>query len=91
MTSEGVPFPFVSVLDVALARGAHEVEGRINGGEFARLGLPMLSGCQHCGATLGPYNAYPTQTGYIQCADCLEGSDLGFISIAAFEAFDATS
>jgi hypothetical protein len=77
----------VTVLDVALARGANKVDGAINGGEFARLGLPMLSGCEICHATLGPYNACPTRTGFIQCAACVAGSDQGFATVAAFEAY----
>lgn len=82
-------FNFVSVLGIAQARGVQAEAGRISAGEFARLGLPLISGCERCHATLGPGDAYPTRTGFIQCGDCLEGSDLGFISVADFEAFEA--
>jgi hypothetical protein len=80
--------PFLSVLDIARLRGVKEVNGTINGGEFIRLGLPFLAGCQHCHATLGPYNAYPSKTGFIQCAECLDYTDMGFHTLEQFEAFN---
>jgi hypothetical protein len=76
----------LSILDIALAKGAKQDErGGINMGEFDRLDLPFFSGCQHCHASLGPYNAFPSTTGFIQCRDCIEGD--GFATVAAFDAF----
>lgn len=79
----------VTIYQVALARGVTEIDGKVNGGEFDRVGLPLLSGCQHCGATLGPGNAYPTSTGFIQCGDCEEMSQQGFGTVEDFERFEA--
>lgn len=79
----------ITILDVARARGAHEEDGSINAGEFIRLGLPFFGGCLNCGATLGPYNSFPSTTGYIMCQDCL--GDAGFSTIDQFEQFDPTN
>lgn len=86
--TDGMPFK-LSVFDVAVAKGGRLINGTMNGAEFDRLGLPMLSGCQNCGAMCGPGNAYPTKTGFIQCGDCEEMSDLGFSTIEAYELFMA--
>lgn len=76
----------LTILDIALAKGAQQdAQGRISGGEFDRLGLPMLSGCQRCGASLGPYGAYPSRTGYVQCGECLQDG-LGFATVEEFDA-----
>lgn len=76
----------VTIYDVALARGGQLVDGKMSGGEFARLGLPMLSGCQRCHATLGPGNAHPSKTGFVLCGDCV--ADQGFATVAEFEQFE---
>lgn len=75
----------ITILDVATARGAKEIDGNITAGEFDRLGLPFFCGCQGCGASLAPYNAFPSTTGFTQCRDCID--DIGFPDVAAFEAF----
>ena len=61
----------ITIRDLALHRGALEVNGGINGAEFHRVGLNILGGCAGCGATLAAYNAYPTKSGYWRCADCV--------------------
>lgn len=43
-----------------------------------RHSLTFMAGCQKCGASLAPYNSYPSKTGYIQCVDCI--GTLGFES-----------
>lgn len=77
----------VTILDVAKARGAREDErGGINGAEFARVGLPIIGGCQFCGATVAAYNACPSQSGYLRCANgCIDND--GFETVAEFEAW----
>jgi hypothetical protein len=52
--------------------------------DFYRNGVDMLGGCETCGAAIGPWNAYPSTTGYWQCADCI--GDQGYDTTAAFEA-----
>jgi hypothetical protein len=54
--------------------------------DFATAGVDTLGGCQICGATLAPYNAYPSTSGYWRCADCI--GDSGFTTIEKFTAFD---
>jgi len=65
-----------SMYDVAVALGAKaDPGGGMPFGEFIRLGLPTLAGCQGCGATLAPYNSHPGKNGYIVgscCADMYE-------------------
>ena len=81
----------LTILDIALAKGAaQDAQGRISGGEFDRLGLLMMSGCQRCGATLGPYGAYPSRTGLIQCGECI-ADDMSFATVAEFDAFEAST
>lgn len=76
----------VTVLDVAVGRGAMAVEdGGITGGEFERVGLPMLGGCEVCGASIAAYNAYPSKSGYLRCRGCVGG--IGFENCAAFESW----
>tara|TARA_Y100000034_G_scaffold83726_1_gene100247 strand:- start:190 stop:477 length:288 start_codon:yes stop_codon:yes gene_type:complete len=74
----------ITIMDIAKAEGAQEDErGGISGGEFERLGLPILAGCQGCGATLGAYNAYPTRSGYVGCADCTP-EEYGYQTVADY-------
>lgn len=76
----------ITILDVALASGVEEVDGTISAGEFARVGLSILGGCQTCGATLGAYNGYPSTSGFWQCAEDI--GDSGFSTVEEFVAFD---
>lgn len=74
----------ITILDIAIAEGAQtDKDAAISGSEFERLGLPLLAGCQTCGAALGAYNAYPTQSGYIGCSDCTP-EDYGYDTVAEF-------
>ena len=74
----------ITIVDVAIADGANvDPDGGINGGEFERLGLPMVAGCQGCGETLGAYNAYPTRSGYVGCADCTP-EEYGYQTVADY-------
>lgn len=76
----------VTILDVAIGKGATPNDkGGYTGSEFERLGLPMLGGCEVCGATIAAYNAYPSTSGYLRCADDID--DLGFASVEDFDAW----
>ena len=55
--------------------------------DFARAGVEMSGGCQICGATIAPCNAYPSKSGYWRCADCI--GDDGFATVADFTAHEA--
>jgi len=50
--------------------------------DFSSAGVEMIGGCQICGATLAPYNAYPSTSGYWHCADCI--GDSGFTAVEEF-------
>jgi hypothetical protein len=77
----------ITILDVAIAHGARaDAAGGYSGAEFARLGLPMLAGCQRCGAALAAYNAYPTRSGFTGCAECTSPED-GFSTVSRFDLF----
>jgi hypothetical protein len=52
------------------------------GQDFADAGLPMLGGCELCGATIAAYNASPSRSGYLRCAEGCIG-DLGFDTVEA--------
>lgn len=71
----------ITILDLARHRGAQEIDGSISGGEFDKVGLPMLGGCEVCGATVAAYNAAPSKTGYLRCVNgCI--ADLGWDDVA---------
>ena len=81
------PHPIVTVFDVAEARGVQmDIKGRVDASEFERVGLPMLGGCQSCGATIAAYNSHPTRSGYLSCSDCVNPLD-GFSTAEEFEEF----
>jgi hypothetical protein len=76
----------ITLLHVAEARGVKaDADGCVNGAEFARVGVPMIGGCESCGATVAAYNAYPSRSGFIRCEDCVGGA--GFEDVAEFEDF----
>jgi len=53
--------------------------------QYMHAGFPVLSGCQDCEATLGPWNAYPSRTGQIKCKNCIRES--GFTSAAEAKSY----
>jgi len=62
----------VTILDLAKYRGVKaNDDGSITGGEFERVGLAIMGGCEVCGASIAAYNAYPCKTGYWRCSGCL--------------------
>ena len=74
----------ITIQDVAEAWGAKpQADGSYPGGEYVRLGLPIMGGCEGCGATVACYNAYPSYSGYIRCSDCI--GDNGYETVAEFE------
>lgn len=75
----------ITVYDLALARGAVEVNGALSGDEFARLNLPMLGGCIVCYAAIAAYNACPSRSGYLKCASGCIGDD-GYATVAELDA-----
>lgn len=50
-----------------------------SGQDYVDVGLPMLGGCVGCHATIAAYNAYPSRSGYIACAECV--GDAGWDSV----------
>ena len=79
----------VTAFDIAKARGAKEDENGVKAGEFDRVGIPFMGGCQSCQASIAAYNAYPANTGFWRCEDCIR--DLGYDSVEAFEQASAES
>lgn len=79
----------ISVLDLALHRGAKENEdGTISGGEIERVGLPFLGGCACCGATIAAYNAAPSKSGSLKCLDgCIDEDGWDSVESANVEIF----
>lgn len=54
--------------------------------DFNACGVPMAGGCQRCPAIIGAYNAYPSKSGYLRCADCIENT--GFATVEDFMNFE---
>jgi len=76
MTQEPKPKP-VTIYELACHRLNMPNADSLNGADFDRARLPMLGGCEVCGATVAAYNACPSKTGYLRCANgCIE--DLGW-------------
>ena len=66
---------------------ALEPEKGLTGEDFDYFGLPMIGGCQGCGAVIAAYNAHPSQTGFLLCRDCV--GTRGFPSVGVYLAWDA--
>ena len=78
----------VTLFEVAQARGMVESDGGYTLGAFDAVGIPMIGGCEVCGACVAAYNACPSTSGNIRCAaGCID--DRGFPSVKAFEAWSA--
>lgn len=76
----------ISILDALRARNGGSLPESIPFSLFDDHGLPMLAGCEVCAASLGPWDSYPSLSGYIRCGDCI--GSLGFETTDAFEAFE---
>jgi hypothetical protein len=50
--------------------------------DFYSCGVDMLGGCEYCHATIGPWNAYPSLSGYWRCGDCIDHN--GYATIGEF-------
>jgi hypothetical protein len=51
--------------------------------DFHDHGVAIIGGCELCGATLGPYNAYPSATGCWRCGTCI--GNTGYHTVAEFK------
>jgi len=82
----------ITILDLALHRGAKaDEDGSINGSEFEKVGLPLLGGCELCGACIAAYNACPSKSGYFRCAGedgCIGNSGWESVEEANREIFE---
>lgn len=67
---------------VTVLQLAEHVLGRRarTGADFIEADLPILGGCQTCAASIGAFNAFPSTTGYLQCADCIDDT-IGFVTV----------
>lgn len=73
----------ISIQDLAVHRGIQPDKpggSTFNAGEYMRVGLPFMGGCEVCSANLAPYNAYPSKSGMIRCLD-----DLGALGYETVE------
>jgi hypothetical protein len=68
------PITICQLADYILGRKAE------SGQDFADAGLPIMGGCEVCGASIACYNACPSKTGYLRCADGCIG-DLGYMTV----------
>jgi hypothetical protein len=77
----------ITIHDLAIHRGmtsTSDSPDRFTGGDYANVGLPIMGGCQGCGATIAAYNSYPTTSGYLSCHDCV--GDTGYETAEAANA-----
>jgi hypothetical protein len=66
----------VTILDLAeFRRVATDADGSINLDAFIAVGLPMFGGCSVCAASIAAYNACPSRSGYLKCAEGCIGDD----------------
>ena len=81
----------ITILDLAIFRGVKVKEGDtvgVSAGDIEDVGLPFMGGCQRCGACIAAYNAAPTSTGFLMCADgCAEGVGYDTVSEANMALF----
>lgn len=73
----------ITIQDLAVHRGIKPDEpggSTFNAGEYMRVGLPFMGGCEVCSANLSPYNAYPSKSGQLRCLD-----DLGALGYETVE------
>ncbi len=71
----------ITILDYVRTRVGHKDSYPAE--DFYSNGVDMLGGCEICGATIGPWNAYPSTSGYWRCSDCID--DQGYDTTADFE------
>lgn len=69
----------VTIHQIAEARVGKS--GTLTGADYIEAQLPMLGGCECCHASIAGYNAYPAQSGFIRCADCI--GDDGYPTLVA--------
>ena len=77
----------INLLDVIRSQPWYVPLSEITEDVCKKAGVPMFAGCESCGASLAVYNSYPSNTGYIRCADCI--GDLGFPSVEAYQQWQA--
>lgn len=70
----------VTVMDLARHRLGLAPDVPMTGADFARAQLPILGGCQVCGASVAAYNSCPSTSGYIRCANGCIG-DAGYATV----------
>lgn len=66
---------FVTIHQLAIHRGMKSSNvntDTYNEQDYFAVGLPIMGGCERCEATIASYNAYPSLTGYIRCAECVQ-------------------
>lgn len=61
----------ITILDLAIHRGAKPIDDSYSGAELARVGLAIFGGCTGCGASMAAYNAHPSKSGFWCCPDCI--------------------
>lgn len=67
----------VTILELAEHRLGRHAR---NGADFADAGLPIMGGCERCGATVAAYNSHPSRSGYLRCGGCI--GDDGWTDVA---------
>jgi predicted nucleic acid-binding Zn-ribbon protein len=75
----------VTVLELAVFRGAKSEDDSMSGSEIERVGLPFMGGCGACGATIACYNASPSKNGYLMCSEGCIG-DSGYDTVEEADA-----
>lgn len=81
----------ITVHDLAVHRGltsTTDEPDRFSGADYIKVGLPIMGGCEGCGATIAAYNAYPSKTGFLRCADCVDPYGYDTVEEANRDIFD---
>lgn len=72
----------ITILELASHRLGRDAS---NGADFAEAELPIMGGCECCGASIAAYNACPSKSGYLRCANGCIG-DAGWDDVIEAEA-----
>jgi hypothetical protein len=59
---------FITICQLANYRLGREAT---TGQDFLDARLPMMGGCEGCGASIACYNSYPSKSGNLRCEDCI--------------------
>lgn len=74
----------ITIYELAEFRLGREPE---TGADYNEAKLQILGGCGVCGASIAAYNAFPSQSGFWKCGDCIGDDGWDDLEAANFDIF----